>query len=104
MKVRGEASVKIFNEEHEMFRAAVRSFVDKEVAPHIEAWEAAGQIPKSIWPRMGELGFLGVAFPRCRGQGEVGGRGGRFPYHGGALRGAGALALRLARHGRRRPH
>src|SRR3972149_9690932 len=45
-----------------MFRAAVRSFVDKEVAPHIEAWEAAGQIPKSIWPRMGALGFLGVEY------------------------------------------
>jgi len=53
---------KIFNEEHEMFRAAVRSFVDKEVAPHVEEWEAAGQIPKSIWPRMGELGFLGVEY------------------------------------------
>ena len=54
--------MKIFNEEHEMFRAAVRSFVDKEVAPHIEEWETAGQIPKSIWPRMGELGFLGVEY------------------------------------------
>ena len=54
--------MKIFNEEHEMFRAAVRSFVDKEVAPHIEEWEAAGQIPKSIWPRMGTLGFLGVEY------------------------------------------
>ena len=54
--------MKIFNEEHEMFRAAVRSFVDKEVAPHIEEWEAAGQIPKSIWPRMGALGFLGVEY------------------------------------------
>jgi len=54
--------MKIFSEEHEMFRAAVRSFVDKEVAPHIEAWEAAGQIPKSIWPRMGALGFLGVEY------------------------------------------
>ncbi|MEK6665421.1 MAG: acyl-CoA dehydrogenase family protein [candidate division NC10 bacterium] len=54
--------MKIFNEEHEMFRAAVRGFVDKEVAPHIEEWETAGQIPKSIWPRMGELGFLGVEY------------------------------------------
>ncbi len=54
--------MKIFNEEHEMFRAAVRSFVDKEVALHIEEWEAAGQIPKSIWPRMGALGFLGVEY------------------------------------------
>jgi acyl-CoA dehydrogenase len=45
-----------------MFRAAVRTFVDKEVAPHVEEWESAGQIPKSIWPRMGELGFLGMEY------------------------------------------
>ncbi|MEK7444152.1 MAG: acyl-CoA dehydrogenase family protein [candidate division NC10 bacterium] len=55
-------TVKIFNEQHEMFRQAVRSFVEKEVAPHIEEWEEAGQIPKSIWPRMGQLGFLGVEY------------------------------------------
>ncbi|MBI1847487.1 MAG: acyl-CoA dehydrogenase family protein [Candidatus Rokubacteria bacterium] len=45
-----------------MFRAAVRAFVDKEVAPHVEEWEAAGRIPKAIWPRMGALGFLGVEY------------------------------------------
>ena len=45
-----------------MFRQAVRAFVEREVAPHIEAWEAAGEIPKSLWPRMGQLGFLGVEY------------------------------------------
>jgi acyl-CoA dehydrogenase len=54
--------VKIFDEQHRMFRQAVRAFVEKEVAPQVEEWEAAGQIPKSIWPRMGELGFLGVEY------------------------------------------
>ncbi len=54
--------MKIFDEQHEMFRQSVRTFVDKEVAPHIEEWEQAGQIPKSIWPRMGALGFLGVEY------------------------------------------
>jgi acyl-CoA dehydrogenase len=54
--------VKIFDEQHEMFRQAVRAFVQKEVEPHIEEWESAGQIPKSIWPRMGSLGFLGVEY------------------------------------------
>jgi acyl-CoA dehydrogenase len=61
--------VKIFDEQHEMFRHSVRSFVDKEVAPHIEAWEEAGQIPKSIWPRMGQLGFLGVEYDERYGGG-----------------------------------
>ena len=54
--------MRVFNDEHEMFRTAVRSFVDKEVAPHVEEWETAGQIPKAIWPRMGALGFLGVEY------------------------------------------
>jgi len=54
--------VKVFNEQHDMFRQSVRAFVDKEVAPHVEEWEQAGQIPKSIWPRMGALGFLGVEY------------------------------------------
>ena len=54
--------MKVFDAQHEMFRQTVRAFVDREVTPHIEAWEQAGQIPKSIWPRMGELGFLGVEY------------------------------------------
>jgi acyl-CoA dehydrogenase len=54
--------MKIFEPHHEMFRQAVRAFVQKEVEPHVEAWEQAGEIPKSIWPRMGALGFLGVEY------------------------------------------
>ena len=60
--VDGRGPMKIFNEQHEMFRATVRSFVDKEIAPHIEEWEAAGRMPRWIWPRMGELGLLGVEY------------------------------------------
>jgi acyl-CoA dehydrogenase len=54
--------MKIFNEQHEMFRATVRSFVEKEIAPHVEEWETAGRMPRWIWPRMGELGLLGVEY------------------------------------------
>ncbi|HTY80557.1 MAG TPA: acyl-CoA dehydrogenase family protein [Candidatus Bathyarchaeia archaeon] len=61
--------MKIFDEQHEMFRQSVRSFVEKEVEPHIEEWEQAGQIPKSIWPRLGELGFLGVEYDERYGGG-----------------------------------
>ena len=54
--------MKIFEPHHEMFRQAVRVFVQKEVEPHVGEWEQAGEIPKSIWPRMGALGFLGVEY------------------------------------------
>ncbi len=61
--------MKIFDEQHEMFRQAVRTFVQKEVEPHVEAWEEAGEIPKSLWPRMGALGFLGVEYDEKYGGG-----------------------------------
>jgi len=61
--------MKIFEPHHEMFRQAVRAFVQKEVEPHVEEWEEAGQIPKSIWPRMGALGFLGVEYDEKYGGG-----------------------------------
>ena len=54
--------MKIFTAEHEMFREVVRGFVEKEVVPHVEEWEAAGRLPKALWRRMGELGFFGVEY------------------------------------------
>jgi acyl-CoA dehydrogenase len=52
-----------FNQDHQLFRASVRQFIEKEVTPHAEEWEAARQIPKSIFKRMGDLGYLGINFP-----------------------------------------
>jgi acyl-CoA dehydrogenase len=63
----------VFTPEHEMLRKSVRAFVEKEVAPRVDEWEAAGQIPKTFWRRLGELGFLGLEFPV-----EYGGAGGDF--------------------------
>ncbi|MGH7388585.1 MAG: acyl-CoA dehydrogenase family protein [Candidatus Rokuibacteriota bacterium] len=62
-----------FAPEHEMLRKSIRSFVEREVTPRAAAWEDAGQIPKSFWRRLGELGFLGLDFPA-----ELGGAGGDF--------------------------
>jgi alkylation response protein AidB-like acyl-CoA dehydrogenase/putative sterol carrier protein len=52
-----------FTPDHETFRQAVRQFIDSEVAPHANDWEANQQIPHYIWEKMGDLGFLGVNFP-----------------------------------------
>jgi acyl-CoA dehydrogenase len=62
-----------FTDEHEMLRRAIRTFVEKEVAPHVDAWEEAGRIPRELWRRLGELGFLGLEFPA-----EYGGGGADF--------------------------
>ena len=61
--------MKIFNEQHDMFRQTVRAFVDKEVAPHIEEWEQAGRIPKSDLAAHGRAGL-----PRRGVRREVRGR------------------------------
>ncbi len=57
----------IFNNEHEMFRRAVRQFVEKEVAPYHADWEAAGQVPRDIWLKAGAAGFLCMAVPEAYG-------------------------------------
>ena len=34
-----------FSDEHEAFRAVVRDFAQRELAPHVERWEAAAELP-----------------------------------------------------------
>ena len=55
------------NDEHTAFRAAVRGFVVDEIAPHADAWERQRAIPREIFRRMGELGFLGITIPEAYG-------------------------------------
>ncbi len=52
-----------FTPEHQMFRASLRDFVEKELRPHAEEWERAQIFPKEVFRRMGEMGFLGVTMP-----------------------------------------
>ena len=52
----------LFREEHEALRESIRRFVDKEIAPFVEEWEAAGDFPRDLYPRCGELGFFGLKF------------------------------------------
>lgn len=47
-----------FDTEHNLFRDAFAAFLDKEVVPHQEEWEAAGVVDRSVWKKAGELGFL----------------------------------------------
>ncbi|MFI7667766.1 acyl-CoA dehydrogenase family protein [Nocardia sp. NPDC049526] len=61
----------IFTEDHEAFRQLAREFIDKEVVPHYPDWERAGQMPREIFGRMGELGLLGTAIPEEYGGGGM---------------------------------
>ncbi|HEX7035680.1 MAG TPA: acyl-CoA dehydrogenase family protein [Pseudomonadales bacterium] len=60
-----------FRDEHEMFRRTARRFFETECAPHHGDWEAAGEVPRDIWRRAGELGLLCPTIPS-----EYGGGGG----------------------------
>ena len=48
----------------ELMLAQVRRFAQAEVAPHLEAWEAAGEFPRSMYRRWAELGWLGLGYPQ----------------------------------------
>ncbi len=43
-----------------MLRDAVRSFCDAQLRPRAAAIEAANDFPRDLWPRLGELGVLGI--------------------------------------------
>jgi acyl-CoA dehydrogenase len=64
-----------YTEEHRIFRDAVRRFFEREVTPHVEEWEEAGIVPREIWRKMGEQGFLCMDVPE-----EYGGFGADFLY------------------------
>ncbi|MCA9714150.1 MAG: acyl-CoA dehydrogenase family protein [Myxococcales bacterium] len=49
------------------FRETIRQFVTSEIEPHINAWEEAGEFPRALYPRAGELGLLGLGFPERYG-------------------------------------
>jgi alkylation response protein AidB-like acyl-CoA dehydrogenase len=61
----------VYNNEHEQFRAAFRQWLDKEIAPHHEQWEADGITPRAMWKQAGSLGFLGYHVPEQYGGGGV---------------------------------
>ncbi len=53
-----------FTEEHDLLREQVRKFIEKEILPYCEEWEAAEQFPShELFKKAGELGFLGVNKP-----------------------------------------
>jgi citronellyl-CoA dehydrogenase len=57
-------------EEHEAFRQTVATFVEREIRPHADEWEAAGEFPLELYRKAGDAGFLGVRYdPRWGGSG-----------------------------------
>lgn len=57
--------------ERQQLRKTVRTFAEREVLPHIEEWEQAGELPRDLSRRTAQAGLLGVGFSE-----EFGGEGG----------------------------
>jgi alkylation response protein AidB-like acyl-CoA dehydrogenase len=57
----------IFTDEHQMFRESVRRFIEKEIAPYHEQWEKEGIVPRELWLKAGEMGFLAMDVPEAYG-------------------------------------
>ena len=46
---------------------AVRRFVQSEVKPYLDAWEEAGEFPRSLYQRAADLGWLAMGYPEALG-------------------------------------
>jgi hypothetical protein len=57
----------IYREEHQIFRDSFRKFVAKEITPFVPQWEEARAVPREIWLKMGEQGFLCPWLPEIYG-------------------------------------
>jgi acyl-CoA dehydrogenase len=63
--------VTTWNDEQLALQESTREFVRREVSPHLQEWEDALEVPRSLHLAAAKAGLLGVSFPE-----EVGGQGG----------------------------
>ena len=90
-----------YDETHEALAQSVRRFVAREVAPHIDRWEAEGELPRELHKKAAAAGILGLRYPE-----EYGGHSEGFDIFHGLTQteelssvGAGGLGASLMTHG-----
>ncbi|TBO57245.1 acyl-CoA dehydrogenase [Streptomyces kasugaensis] len=59
------------SEEQAAVRRLAKDFIDREITPHVTAWDRAEEVDRGIVRKLGDLGFLGLTVPE-----EYGGSGG----------------------------
>ena len=63
------ASSIFLSDEQELFRATVREFAEREIAPRAEEFDQHGVFPHDVFKRLGQLGFFALRYPE-----DVGGQ------------------------------
>ena len=90
-----------YDESHEAVCDTVRRFVAREITPHVDEWEAAGELPRELHRKAAEAGVLALNYPE-----EFGGTGTAFNLLHGLVQteelarpGAGGICASLVTHG-----
>jgi acyl-CoA dehydrogenase len=56
-----------YTDDHEAWRETVRRFVEKEIEPHVEAWEDAERLPLELYRKAAEIGLIAAHHPIAAG-------------------------------------
>ena len=57
-----------YTHEHEEIQRTLKRFIDEEINPHVDEWEAAEAFPAhQVFKGLGELGLLGLTKPEKYG-------------------------------------
>jgi acyl-CoA dehydrogenase len=57
------AASPFYTEAHEAWRASLRRWVEREITPHVGAWEEAGEVPRALHEKAAALGLLQLGYP-----------------------------------------
>ncbi len=56
-----------YTEQHELFRASVREFAQREIKPYADEWDQAQGFPRELFRKAGEKGYFGIRFDPALG-------------------------------------
>ena len=60
------------NDDLELLRETVRRFAEQEITPRAEEIDSSNTFPQDLWPKLGQLGLLGMSIPASLGGSEMG--------------------------------